>query len=223
MSWKAERLEIVLPVAAVCAVYSFGYTLWQLPPQIRFGTFGLVVGGDLVPMLLVPLLVVRFALRRSAADYGLRRPGRVEGAVAALAGWLAVMPLVWVLSRRPEFQAFYPSPAFPPARQHAFGLAVLWLLHHGPQLLATEFLYRGFVLQPLARAFGIAVALAATTVPYVALHATKPGLELIEALWAGVVFGAIAWRTRSIWPAFLAHWAVAVSMDALCLHFAGRG
>lgn len=220
---RAERLEIAVPVALACAVYSFGYTLWDLPPQIPYGTFGLILGGDVLPMLVVPLLVVRFALRRPAADYGTSVPGLARFAGGALAGWLALLPLVWLLSRRPEFQEFYPSPAFPPARQHAVGLGFLWILHHAPQLLSVEFLFRGFLLQPLARAFGPALAIAATTLPYVVLHWTKPTLELAQAAWGGAVFGLVAWRTGSIWPAFAAHWLVAVSMDALCLVHARTG
>jgi membrane protease YdiL (CAAX protease family) len=164
----------------------------------------------------VPLLVIRFVLRRPVAGYGLGFPGWRRFAGHGLGAWLAVLPFVLALSQRPEFQAFYPSPSFPPAREHGIGLAFLWILHHGPQLFAVEFLFRGFLLQPLARAFGIGVALAVTVAPYVVLHGTKPTLELLQALWAGAVFGWVAWRTRSVWPAFLAHWLVAVSMDALC-------
>lgn len=213
-----ERLGVVIPLALACAVYSFGYTLWDLPPQIPYGTFGLTVGGDVLPQLLVPLLVIRFVLKRPVSDYGLRFPGWRCFIGHGLVAWLAVLPFVLVLSQRPEFQAFYPSRSFPPARQHGIGLAFLWILHHGPQLFSVEFLFRGFLLQPLARAFGIAAALAATLAPYVVLHATKPSLELVQALWAGAVFGVVAWRTRSVWPAFLAHWLVAVSMDALCFY-----
>ena len=220
---RGESLEVVVPVALACALYSYGYTLWDLPPQIPYGTFGLTVGGDVLPLLVVPLLVIRFVLRRPAAEYGMASPGFRRGLTAALVGWLALLPFLLVLSRRPEFQAFYPSRSFPPARQHAIGLAFLWVLHHGPQLFATEFLFRGFLLQPLARALGLAAALVVTTLPYVALHWTKPSLELVQAAWGGIVFGVMAWRTRSVWPAFAAHWAVAVTMDALCLYWARAG
>lgn len=219
---RGERLGVVLPVGLACAVYSYGYTLWDLPPQLPYGTFGLMLAGDLLPLVGVPLLAIVLLLRRPVADYGLSWPGPGRCVAGALLAWAALLPLVWVLSGRPEFQAAYPSPAFPPARQHAVGLAFLWLLHHAPQLFAVEFLFRGFLLQPLARARGPVVAIAVTTVPYVILHWTKPPLELAEAAWGGVVFGAVAWRTRSVWPAFAAHWAVAVSMDTLSL-LAQRG
>jgi membrane protease YdiL (CAAX protease family) len=89
-------------------------------------------------------------------------------------------------------------------------------LHHAPQLFATEFCFRGFLLFPLGRELGIVRAIAIQTALYVLLHAAKPPLELVQALWAGVVFAIVAWRSRSFLPAFVAHWAVAISMDWLC-------
>lgn len=209
-------LAFVLGLGLAAAIYSHYYDAWRLPPRIPFGTFGLILGGDVLPLLVVPLLALRFVLREPLDRYGWRWPGaRALLANAGLA-WLAMLPAVAWLSTRPEFRAFYPSPAFPPAREHAIGLAFLWLLNHAPQLLATEFLYRGFLLMPLARRLGLAGAVVTVSALYVALHAAKPSLELGLAALAGVVFSLAAWRTRSFWPAFLAHWAVAVTMDALC-------
>lgn len=210
------RVAFVLGLGLAAAVYSHFYDAWRLPPQIPFGTFGLILGGDVLPLLVAPLLAIRFVLREPLDRYGWRWPGaRALLANGGLA-WLAMLPAVIWLSTRPEFQAFYPSPAFPPARQHLIGLGFLWLLHHAPQLLATEFLYRGFLLAPLVRRLGLVGAIATLSLLYVALHAAKPTLELGLAALGAVVFSLAAWRTRSFWPAFLAHWAVAVTMDALC-------
>jgi membrane protease YdiL (CAAX protease family) len=210
-----DSLGAVVAVGLAAAVYSHFYDRYQLPPRFP-GSLGLVVGGDVIPMFVVPALVARFALRERLAPFGLRWPGWRAFAVATLAAWAALLPFVLWLATRPEFRAFYPSPAFPPARQHAVGLAFLWLLHHAPQLFATEFLFRGFLLQPLARQLGLARAITVTTAPYVLLHIDKPPLELVQAAWGGVAFGVVAWRTRSFLPAFAAHWLVAVTMDWLC-------
>lgn len=210
-----EPVAAVAAVAVAAALYSFYYDALQLPPRLP-GSVGLIVGGDVLPLLVVPFAIGRGLLRLSPAAMGVRWPGLRRFAIAAAIGWLALLPWVLWLSTRPEFRAFYPSPAFPPARQHVVGLLFLWLLHHGPQMLATEFCFRGFLLQPLARGLGFPLAMALQTGLYVLLHASKPSLELAQAAWAGLVFAALAWRTRSFWPAFAAHWAVAVTMDALC-------
>jgi membrane protease YdiL (CAAX protease family) len=209
-------VALVVSTAIGAALYSFYYDRFDLPPQLPFGTFGLVVGGDVLPMLVVPLGVGVLLLRERPGRLGFAWPGGRRVARHALAAYAALLPFVLWLASRAEFQAFYPSPAFPPAREHAVGLAFLWALHHAPQLLATEFCFRGFLLLPLARARGIGLALGVQTGLYVLLHASKPPLELAQAAWAGLVFGTVAWRTGSLWPAFAAHWAVAVTMDALC-------
>lgn len=211
-----EPVLAVMVVGVAAALYSFYYDALRLPPRLPFGTVGLIVGGDVLPLLVVPLLVGWALLGLAPAAVGLRWPGWRRCAAAAALGWLALLPWVVWLASRPEFRAFYPSPSFPPAREHGIGLAFLWLLHHGPQLLATEFCFRGFLLQPLARGLGFGLAVALQTALYVLLHASKPPLEWAQAAWAGLVFAAVAWRTRSVWPAFAAHWAVAVTMDALC-------
>jgi membrane protease YdiL (CAAX protease family) len=216
-----DRIAVVAAVGLVVAIYSHYYDRYQLPPRLP-GSVGLIVGGDVVPLLLVPVLVVWFGLRDRLGRYGWRWPGARAFATNSVLAYAAMLPIVLWLSQRPEFQAFYPSPAFPPARQHLVGLAFLWLLHHGPQLFATEFCFRGFLLQPLGRQLGIARAIAVTTAPYVVLHLAKPPLELLLASWGGVVFGIVAWRTRSFLPAFAAHWAIAMTMDWLCYQHLAR-
>ena len=212
---RPDRVGLVLVVGLAAALYSHFYDRLSLPPRLP-GSVGLIVGGDVLPLFVVPALFVVFALRDRLARYGFRWPGLRPLALYALAAWAAVMPFVLWLATRPEFHAFYPSPAFPPAREHALGLAFLWLLHHAPQLFATEFCFRGFLLFPVARQLGFARAVVIQTAPYVLLHAAKPPLEQAQALWAGVAFAWVAWRTGSFLPAFLAHWGIAVAMDWLC-------
>lgn len=209
------RVGWITLVGVAAAVYSHLYDRFQLPPRLP-GSFGLVIGGDVLPLFVVPALFARLALREPLDRFGLRWPGWRPLLVYGALAWAAVLPFVVWLSHRPEFRAFYPSPAFPPARAGWLGLAFLWLLLHAPQLFATEFCFRGFLLFPLGRALGLAGAIAVGTAPYVLLHAAKPPLELAQALWAGVVFALVAWRTKSFLPAFLAHWAIAVTMDWLC-------
>ncbi len=216
-----DHIGAVVAIGLCVALYSHYFDRFQLPPRFP-GSVGLIVGGDVLPLLVVPALAVRFLLRDRLARYGWHWPGARAFVIASLAGFLAVLPFVLWFSQRPEFQAFYPSPAFPPARQHAIGLAFSWLLHHAPQLFATEFCFRGFLLFPLARQLGIARAIVVTNAPYVVLHIDKPPLELAQAAWAGVVFCVVAWRTGSFLPAFAAHWAIAVAMDWLCYQHIAR-
>jgi membrane protease YdiL (CAAX protease family) len=210
------RVPLIALTGILLALYSYFYTSLRLWPQIPYGTVGLALMGDVVPLLVAPLLIVRLVLREPVQRFGWSWPGWRRFAGAGVAAYLAVLPMVVWLSQRPEFPAYYPSRAFPPAREHVFGLVFSWLVHHAPQLLAAEAMWRGYLFFPIVRQFGPVLGVAWVTPLYVALHLGRPPLELLLATWAGLVFMLVAWRTRSLLPSFLAHWLVAVTMDALC-------
>ncbi len=214
--WSVRELVPWVAVCVVLSAYSYFYTRLDLWPQIPFGTFGLVFGGDVVPLVVVPSLLAVFVWRRPLRPLGLERIGARAFALASLAAFAAVLPLAVWFASRPGVCDFYPSVAFPPGREHGIGLAFLWLVHHAPQLLSTEAMMRGFLLFPLAARLGLAGAVALVLPWYVLLHVGKPPHELALAAWAGVVYSLAAWRTRSILPAFAAHWLVAVTVDAIC-------
>jgi membrane protease YdiL (CAAX protease family) len=65
------------------------------------------------------------------------------------------------------------------------------------ELSAAEFAFRGFLMLALVRVIGpLGVVVAA--LPFVFGHLGKPELELFSTLGGGVVYGWLAWRTRSI-------------------------
>jgi membrane protease YdiL (CAAX protease family) len=53
--------------------------------------------------------------------------------------------------------------------------------------------------------------------PYCMIHFTKPLLEVLAAIPAGIVLGLLAMRARSIWGGAALHVGVAWTMDALAL------
>ena len=57
----------------------------------------------------------------------------------------------------------------------------------------------------LARRVLMAIGVLVATLPFVFTHLTKPELELISTLLGGMLYGWLAWRTRSIVWGALAH------------------
>ncbi|MDB4975327.1 MAG: hypothetical protein JWN48_3668, partial [Myxococcaceae bacterium] len=53
--------------------------------------------------------------------------------------------------------------------------------------------------------------------PYCMIHFSKPLLEVLAAIPAGIVLGLMAMRARSIWGGAALHVAVAWTMDALSI------
>jgi membrane protease YdiL (CAAX protease family) len=82
-------------------------------------------------------------------------------------------------------------------------------------MLATEFFYRGFFLFPFEK-FG-KFSILPQLIPYVLVHLGKPTLEIYASIPAGIAFGYMAYKTKSVLPSFLAHWIIAVIFDILVM------
>ncbi len=137
---------------------------------------------------LVPLLVVLFGFRDHPSRYGLTIGEWRWGAALVVIGCVVMTPIVLWFATMPDARAFYGPAGAPPARV---------LLTNALDLTATEFALRGFLMLTLVRLigpFGVLVA----TMPFVFSHLGKPELELFSTLGGGLVYGWLAWRTRSI-------------------------
>jgi membrane protease YdiL (CAAX protease family) len=137
---------------------------------------------------LVPLAVVVFAFRDRPSRYGLALGDWRSGLALMLFGCAVMTPVVLWFATLPEVRAYYG-----PSTEPLPGL----LLTNALDLSASEFLFRGFLTLTLVRAIGPLGVLVAT-LPFVFAHLTKPELELFSTLAGGLVYGWLAWRTRSI-------------------------
>jgi hypothetical protein len=137
---------------------------------------------------LVPLLVVLVAFRDRPSRYGLTLGDWRWGLGLMLVGCIVMTPIVLVFAMLPDAQAYYGPSAAP---------VLDIVVTNGLELTAVEFALRGFLMLTLVRVigpFGVVVA----TLPFVFGHLGKPELELFSTLGGGLVYGWLAWRTRSI-------------------------
>jgi membrane protease YdiL (CAAX protease family) len=180
-------------IAVVTFVLLFDYSATFLPDDFMDAgrTPGAMFGVALERFVLfglIPLAVVVFGFRDRPSRYGLTLGDWRWGAGLAVAGSLVMTPVVLWFATLPDVRAFYAPSAAP-----------LWqlLLTNGLDLFAAEFLFRGFLMLTLVRLigpFGVLVA----TLPFVFAHLGKPELEMFSTLAGGLVYGWLAWRTRSI-------------------------
>jgi len=163
---------------------------------------------------LVPAVVIVFVLKRPLSEFGFR-VGDWRFGLKFLGVWIVVItPVVYINSFMPEFQNEYPL--VPLAGRHV-GWFFLWAFIYLVYYVGWEFLFRGFMQQGLRPALGPFYAVCAQTIPSTILHFSKPQGETMSAILAGVVFGVVALRTRSIlWP-LLAHFYVGMANDIFCL------
>jgi membrane protease YdiL (CAAX protease family) len=163
---------------------------------------------------LVPLCLWRFFFPRDhLADFGLRGTGFRAHAWIYATCVVVMVPVLWLVSYRPDFADFYPM--YKQAGRSWFDFVAWELLYLG-QFFTLEIFFRGFWLRAM-RAFG-AGAIWSMVVPYCMIHFGKPYLEACGAMVAGVVLGSLAMRTRSIYAGFLVHGTVAILMDVLALY-----
>jgi len=127
--------------------------------------------------------------------------------------FVAVLPVIWVVSLSPDFYNFYPMY---PAAGRSWNDFLMWEGMYVAQFVALEFFFRGFLVGGLSRTIGV-LAVPASVMPYMMLHFSKPAPEAAASVVAGFVLGYLAWKLKSIWGGVCIHCAVAVSMDLLAL------
>lgn len=163
--------------------------------------------------VLVPAMYVRWVLGRHAVDFGLRwaHTSRWLGWYAALAA--LIVAFAFLASRSDAFTATYP---FYRHATRSWADLLGWECIYLAQFLFLEFFFRGFLLNTLAPRLG-AASIFVMVVPYTMIHFAKPWPEALGAVLFGMLLGILALRSRSIWGGFMAHAAIALSMDLLSL------
>jgi uncharacterized protein len=143
----------------------------------------------------VPLLVVLLAFRDRPTRFGWTFGDGRAGALLAVAGCIVMTPIVLWFAGLPDVRAYYEVSAAP--------LADI-VITNALELIAAESLFRGFLMLTLVRAIGpIGVLIA--VMPFAFGHVGKPAVELLSTLGGGLVYGWLAWRTRSIVWGSIAH------------------
>jgi membrane protease YdiL (CAAX protease family) len=188
LPWRATLAIVVVTLVVVAdasrtllpdALDSLGRT----PPVLRITAI-----ERLLLFGLVPLAVVLLVFRERPSRYGLTIGDWRAGLGLTLVGCLAMTPLVLWFATLADVQAYY-APGIAPLP----GLVIT----NAIDLASAEFLFRGFLTFTLLRAIG-PVGVLVATLPFVYAHFGKPELELYSTLAGGLVYGWLAWRTRSI-------------------------
>jgi membrane protease YdiL (CAAX protease family) len=167
------------------------------------------VGGYMFPFAVWKL----FFKEDSLLDMGLRTKGFFKHAWIYAAFLGIVLPLLLVVSRQPDFGAYYPFYGKCSRSWYDF---LSWEAIYFAQFFGLEMFFRGFWLGALRRSFGSG-AIFAMAVPYCMIHYGKPFLEANGAIIAGIALGSLSMRTKSIYQGFLVHITVAALMDWLSL------
>lgn len=171
----------------------------------QFGIFFLL-------MFIVPILIITFAFKKPWHDFGWQWGDWRYGLKTLLITIpLLVVPLMYVASHLPDVHSEYPLLKLLLTRHDLiiyYQIAYVVFYY-----LAWEFFFRGFLLFGLKPHFGNMNAVLIQTISSCLIHIGKPEGEIIGSIIIGILFGAIALRTRSIFYVFVLHAAIGVFTD----------
>jgi len=166
-----------------------------------------------ISFVVVPVIAMVSLPGKRLADCNLSFRGFAQHFWIYVGLFVAVLPVIWVVSLSPDFYNFYPMY---PAAGRSWNDFLMWEGMYVAQFVALEFFFRGFLVGGLSRYIGV-LSVPASVMPYMMLHFTKPAPEAAASVVAGFILGYLAWKLKSIWGGVCIHCAVAVSMDLLAL------
>lgn len=174
-----------------------------LPPTLHFVAAALLLG-------ILPLIVAHGLCGIPLRELGLGLGRWKEGLIWVAIGVPIAILAGWIASGSPAMRAVYPLDPSVSAEMTVFvPHALRNLLYFG----AWEVLFRGVLLFGLRPRTGDGTANATQTGMSVLAHFGRPMTETFSAIPAGLAFGWITLRVRSIWYVAIIHWVVGTSMD----------
>ena len=200
-----EHLSQTLPETSFTPAYGFTY----------------FVASSLILRMFLPMLCIKFVLKRRLSDFGfaingIRRDAWVYGAL-----FLSMLPLVYFAGTQDSFVNFYPQfkgliRQNTVTWQHFLAFELIY----GLLFVSGESFWRGYMVFGTEKTLGY-YGVFLMVIPYAMSHYEKPFLETIGAFVAGSVLGILALRHRSFWLGVAVHWGVAISMDLMALYRRG--
>lgn len=157
-----------------------------------------------------PALIVKFVFHEKLGDYGVQLGDRVR----TVRCFLILAPLFvligYMASSSPAVLAQYPVNTSAGSSPTMFGFhACTYLLFY----LGWEFCFRGFIQFGLRDSLGAVNALLVQVMASALLHIGKPTSETYGAILGGILWGMLAYRTRSLLAGMLQHFLLGLSLD----------
>lgn len=158
----------------------------------------------------VPAGIVKLVFRQRLADYGLQWGDRR----AAIRFMLLLGPVFLLLGYLSSLDAAVRS-AYPvnPSAGESPQMFVLHVVTYLLFYLGWEFHFRGFLQFGLLERFGPVNAVLVQVMASSLVHIGQPAAETYGAILGGILWGAIALRTRSLLAGLAQHALLGISLD----------
>lgn len=179
----------------------------------------------LVLFLGVGLIFVKFVLKSNFKEYGLGTGDHKLGLKICLIATpiLILAGLSTVVDA--DMNSAYPLSSF--VINAPFQYVLLYYVSYLAYYIGWEFLFRGIGIFSM-KGRGVVLAIAVTTMISALIHTSiagfgKPFAETFSAIPAGVAFGYVAYKTKSVWYCVYLHMVVGFSTDFFISLFTRSG
>ena len=165
-------------------------------------------------MFLLPVLSIKFIFKEKLSEFGIRWGDYKFGLTTLVIFLIFMIPILWIVSGSEVFTKTYPQGGS--EVRNSIGIFLLYELCILIYMLGWEFFWRGYMLFGLKSKFGY-YTIFIQMIPFFILHKGKPEIELFASIFAGLVLGVQALRSRSFIYAWLLHWMVMVLIDGISI------
>jgi hypothetical protein len=169
---------------------------------------------DGVILSVIPILIIKFVFKKKLSDFGFRIGDAKFGLITSAIFLGVMLIVVWFVSASKEFALAYPQGGS--ALRENLSLFLLYELSILVYMFGWEFIWRGYTLFGLYDKLGY-YSILIQMIPFFILHRGKPEIELFASIFAGVILGIQALRSRSFIYCWLLHWLVMVSIDSISI------
>jgi membrane protease YdiL (CAAX protease family) len=200
---NAESFGVYFPRLKSDQYFNFYSYIWQ------FFSFFILT-------FMIPAIFIKIYLKRPLTDFGFGLGDINFGLrLVIIVIPLLVVPIIYLASQMPDIRQEYPLSKL----LHSHHELVLWyeFTRIFVYYVAWEFFFRGFLLFGLRKQFGSMNAILIQTISSCLIHLGKPEGEILGSIILGIIFGAIAIRTRSFLYVFILHSTIGVLTDIFIL------
>jgi len=165
---------------------------------------------SIIGMLALPILYIKFFLKRPVGDFGFRMPENIKDALLFIGITVfAALPVLILFSANSSFWNLYSYNGLS-FYNVIFQMVILTAVY----FVAEEFMFRGFLLFSLREAYGYWGILLANII-FTLFHLAKPMPEVALAFFSGLAFSYLAIRSKSYLVAAGAHYAIALILNLI--------
>ncbi len=222
--------SIIFVTVAVTLYFYFGIAdffqqLFPDTPRLDYWKFIYHNFTPIIFFFLSSVLFIKFGLKGKLKDYGLGLGDYKLGIKMCL-----VVTPIFIIAGLSTVVDSGMNQMYPLARyviDSPFQFVMLYYISYLVYYVGWETIFRGVTIFGTEKS-GPLVAIAVSTLVSALIHSSiagfgKPFTETFSAIIAGVVFGYVAYKTRSIWYSFYMHVLVGFSTDFFISIFTRAG